>query len=92
MRMIIVITIIKCRTLQHKVQDLINQGRLEVDNPLTIPNQNLKIYQNPLPSHQANTIASHTQQSQVVHKDLHDASTFVAMVSIATRAQRSHRR
>lgn len=60
----------KCRILQHKVQDLIDQRRLQVDNPLAIPNQNLEIYQNPLPSHQANTITSYMHQSQVVHKGL----------------------
>jgi len=41
----------KCKTLQHKIQNLTDQGNLEVDNPLAIPNQNLGIYQNYLLQH-----------------------------------------
>jgi len=47
----------KCRTLKNIVQDLIYNGKLEVDNLVTIPNQNLGIYQNPLPQHPANNIS-----------------------------------
>lgn len=38
------------------VQYLINNENLEVDNLVTIPNQNLGIYQNPLPQHPTNNI------------------------------------
>jgi len=67
---------------------LIDQGRLKVDNQLTIPNQNLGIYQDPLPQHQVNTIASQIHQNQVTYKGFKYTSTFVAMVSITIRAQR----
>ena len=57
----------RCRTLQHKIQNLIDQGKLDVDNPLAIPNQNLGIYQNPLPQHQANNISLHSHENQLTH-------------------------
>ena len=41
----------KCWTLQHKIQDLIDSRKIDVDNPVVPSNQNLGIYQNPLPTH-----------------------------------------
>ena len=52
----------KCRTLKNIVQDLIYNGKLEVDNLVTIPNQNLGIYQNPLPQHPTNSILLHPSE------------------------------
>lgn len=53
-----------CRTLQYKIKDLINQGKLEVDNHVTLSNQNLGIYQNPLPQHQENNVSLHSLEHQ----------------------------
>lgn len=42
--------------LKEKIQDFINDGKLEVDNPLSISNQNLGICWNSLSLYQVNTI------------------------------------
>lgn len=47
----------KCRMLQHKIQNLIDQWKLEVDNHVAPSNQNLRIYQNPLSQYEANNVS-----------------------------------
>lgn len=74
----------RCKTLQHKIQNLIDQGKLEVDNPLAIPNQTF----GPLPQHQANNVSLHPLGNQVTHKLSYENVTFIAMINITTRDQK----
>lgn len=53
----------KYQTLKNVIQDLIDNGKLEVDNPFAIPNQNLGIYQNPLPQHPSNVISLYSKEN-----------------------------
>ena len=82
----------KCRTLQHKIQDLIDSRKIDVDNPVVPSNQNLGIYQNPLPTHQANNVATIPNQMNYTwnNKDIPFIGTIddsIHMIGIATRAQ-----
>jgi len=72
--------------LKHVVQDLIDEGKLQVETPSQNPNQDLGIYQNPLPHH-ANNISSSI--NQVTHKINPNYTGYVSMISVATRAQKS---
>jgi len=76
----------KCHSLKHVVQDLIDEGKLQVETPSQNPNQDLGIYQNPLPHH-ANNISSSI--NQVTHKINPNYTGYVSMISVATRAQKS---
>lgn len=67
-------------TLKNVVQDLIDNGKLEVDNPIAIPNKNLGIYQNPLSLH----VSLHSKQ--VTYNWIQDNSSFISMISVATRS------
>ena len=42
--------------MKDKIQYLINDGKFDVDNPISISNQNLGICQNSLSPYQVNTI------------------------------------
>lgn len=74
--------------MKYVFQDLIDSGKLEVDNPLDIPNQDLRIYQNPLPHHAMNNISWNTNGNQVTHKWDPNCIGFLSMINVATRAQR----
>lgn len=56
-----------------------------MDNPLAIPNQDLGIYQNPLPHHVMNNISWNTNDNQVTHKWDPNGTSFISMISVATR-------
>lgn len=53
----------KYRTLNNVVQDLIDNEKLEVDNPIIIPDQNLGLYQNLLPQNPTNNISLHLHEN-----------------------------
>lgn len=67
------------------IQDLIDEGKLQVDTPLPNPNKELSIYQNPLPHH-TNNISWNT--NQVTHKCDPNCTGYVSMISVAIRAQK----
>ena len=67
---------------------MIDNRKLEYDNPMIILNQNLGIYQNPFPQHQANNVSLHPHENQVTHNWSYDNSTFIGMINITTRSQK----
>lgn len=44
----------KCQHLRSIIQILINDGQVSIGSPQAQPNRNLRVYQNPLPRHDAN--------------------------------------
>ena len=58
----------KYRSLKHVIQDLIDEGKLQVDTPLPNPNKELGIYQNPLPHHTNNISWNTNQVTHCYHK------------------------
>jgi len=68
------------------IQDLIDEGKLQVDTPLPNPKQELGIYQNPL-LHHVNNILSIL--NQVTHKLNPNQIEYISMISVATRAQKN---
>lgn len=75
--------------MKYVIQDLIDNGKLEVDNPFAIPNQDLGIYQNPLPHHATNNILWKTNDNQVTRKWDPNGTGFISMISVATIAQKA---
>ena len=72
--------------MKHVIQDLIYDGKLQVDNPLPNPNQELGIYQNALPHH-ANSISWNI--NKVTHNWDPNYIGYVSMINVVTRAQKS---
>lgn len=76
----------KYQSLKYVVQDLIDNEKLEVDNPLAISNQELGIYQNPLPHHATNNISWKINDNEVTHKWDPNGTNFISMINVAIRA------
>lgn len=61
---------------------------MEVENPLVVPNQDLGIYQNPLPHHSTNNVSWNTNEKKVTHKWDSNGARFVFVKSVATISQK----
>lgn len=53
--------------LKHQIQDLIDSGLVSMGSPITTPNQNLGILNNPLPRHDVNQMSSSINMDQTYH-------------------------
>ena len=72
--------------MKHVIQDLINEGKLQVDTSSSNPNKDLGIYQNPLPHH-TNNVSWNI--NQVMHECDPNYTRYVSMISVSTRAQKA---
>lgn len=67
----------KCMKLKHLVQDLVDQGKIDVDPTAgKSPNANLAMYKDALPKHQGEASMSNASQSRTTNNISYNKVSF----------------